>query len=112
MKRIFTGILVALLLAAGVAVFAAIKDGPAAKETSASGVSTDDPKVSQKNSQPVLPTVSVPADAKEAKLLMEINQVIFQVTQEALQRPKDQRMTAEEISALVRSRVKELQSGR
>lgn len=118
MKKIITGIcLIALLAGVGAAVFAANKDTPAAKESSASAAedssaSTDDSKVSESSSQPAVPAISVPADAEEAKLLMEVNQVILQVQKEAQARRGDQRMTAEEISALVRSRVEEVASRR
>lgn len=59
---------------------------------------------------PALPTPSLPANAEDAKVLMEINQIIFEVTQQAMQRPKTDRMTAEEIDALIRSRIEELKA--
>lgn len=40
--------------------------------------------------------------------MMAINQIIFEITQDAINRPKDQRMTSEEINALIQSRIKEL----
>jgi hypothetical protein len=112
-KIIIAGTCLIALLAAGVTAFVANKETPAAKHPSTSAsAAAHETKVSGGNSEAVVPSVAVPADAEEAKLLMEINQMILQVTQEALERPKDQRMSAEEISAMVRSRVEELESRR
>ncbi len=54
------------------------------------------------------PTPSLPAGSEDAETVMAINQIIFEVTQDAINRPKDQRMTSEEINALIQSRIKEL----
>ena len=54
------------------------------------------------------PTPSLPAGSQDAETVMAINQIIFEVTQEAINRPKDDRMTSEEISALIQSRIEEL----
>jgi hypothetical protein len=54
------------------------------------------------------PTPSLPAGSEDAETVMAINQIIFEITQDAINRPKDQRMTSEEINALIQSRIKEL----
>lgn len=106
MKKVVAGIcLASLLVVAGITAFAANRDVPK------SAASTDS-KTSENDSQAAVPANSVPADEEDAKLLLEINEVIFQVTQEAIQRPNDQRMTPDEISALIRSRIEELEARR
>lgn len=56
-----------------------------------------------------IPEIELPEGASEhAKRLVEINQIIAEVTQEAINRPKDQRMSSEEISQLIRTRIEEI----
>lgn len=77
-----------------------------------SGASPDE-VVAEQGSPSLIPDSSESVEGgDEAELLMEINQVIFEVTQEAIARPSDQRMTSEEIAALIRSRIEELKQAR
>lgn len=56
-----------------------------------------------------IPEIQLPEGASEdAKRLVEINQVIAEVTGEAIKRPKDQRMSSEEISQLIQTRIEEI----
>ena len=55
-------------------------------------------------------TVSSPTSVEDAQLLMEINKAIAEVTQEAMQRPKEDRMTAEEINARIRQKIDEIKA--
>jgi hypothetical protein len=109
MKKIVAGIgVAALLMVAGFFAFQMLDsdDESASPEPSVS----ESPEASATPTPLVLPTASLPPGADDARLLMEINQVIFQVTQEAAQRPSDQRMTAEEINELIRSRIEEIRA--
>ncbi|MDQ4148518.1 MAG: hypothetical protein M3164_00755 [Actinomycetota bacterium] len=111
MKKLVVGIcVVAVLIAGGIAAFVASRSKPAGQERPAQATSADASKTSNQGSNLVLPGAGAvdPNDPEQVKRLKEVNQVIFEVTQEALKRPKDQRMTPEEISALVRARIQEL----
>ena len=110
MKKIVAGICVAALLV--VAGFFALRalDSEDESASPAPSPSEEGPEATATPSPLVLPTASLPAGADDARLLMEINQAIFQVTQEAAQRPSDQRMTSEEINELIRSRIEEIRA--
>lgn len=58
---------------------------------------------------PAFPTPSTAGDRPEARRLAEVNRIIAEVTEEAMQRPKDQRMTADQINELINSRIEQLQ---
>ena len=55
-----------------------------------------------------LPETDIKSD--EANQLMQLNQIVFEVAQQNARLPKDQRMSTEEIKALIRQRVQELQA--
>lgn len=109
MKKIVAGIGVAVLLVvAGLFAFQVLDSDE--EPASPAPTPSESREASPTETPLVLPTASLPAGADDARLLMEINQVIFQVTQEAAQRPSDQRMTAEEINQLIRSRIEEIRA--
>jgi hypothetical protein len=91
-----------LVVLAGVVAFAVLRDTTATDASSSTEAAED-----QKAAPEPAPS---PATAEEARLLLEINQVIAEVTKEAIERPKDQRMTKEEINALITSRIEELKA--
>lgn len=101
--KIVSGIALVAVLLAGVAAFAVGADGasePASKE------STETVEIP---ASPAVPLPSMPAEIQqEAQLLVGVNQVIAEVTKEAMERPKDERMTPEEIRALIRERIAQL----
>ncbi len=79
--------------------------------TSPSAATSPSPGASGSPTAPgavAFPTPSLPAGSEDAETVMAINQIIFEITQDAINRPKDQRMTSEEINALIQSRIKEL----
>lgn len=55
-----------------------------------------------------IPTISIPPglSAEKAEKVIALNQAILEVTQEAVKRPPGDRMTAEEINELIRTRIK------
>lgn len=57
-----------------------------------------------------IPTISIPPglSAEKAEKVIALNQVILEVTQEAVKRPPGERMTTEEINELIRTRIKEI----
>ena len=118
-KKVLAGIcLVAVLLIGGIVAFAiGNNDSGKADEQSAASSPTGSatsPSAGAAGTAggsaavPVFPTPSLPAGSEDAKTALAINQIIFEVTQEALDRPKDQRMTAEEINARIQTRIEEL----
>lgn len=119
-KKILAGIcLVAVLLIGGIVAFALGNNdsgsaGEQSSATSPTGSAASPSAGATQNAEapttgvPVFPTPSLPAGSEDAKTALAINQIIFEVTQEALNRPKDQRMTAEEINARIQSRIEEL----
>ena len=111
MKKTLTIIgLIALLAVGGVALLVATKDKPAEKERAAQAASKDSSDASAQDAQVAIPSGADPNDPERVKRVKEVNQVIAQVMQEAASRPKDDRMTPEEISALVRARIQELRA--
>jgi hypothetical protein len=89
------------------------REAPSASETgSAASPSTGASGSPTAPGAVAFPTPSLPAGSEDAETVMAINQIIFEVTQEAINRPKDQRMTSEEISALIQSRIEELRERR
>ena len=111
MRKIVTvGCVVAVLAAGGVAAFLVAQDKPAGERPAAASRGRS---ASSGNESPaIVPSSPNPEDSERVKRLKEVNQAIFEVTQEAARRPKDQRMTPEEISALVRARIQELAANR
>ena len=119
-KKILAGIcLVAVLLIGGIVAFALGNNdsgsaGEQSSATSPTGSAASPSAGAAENAEapatgvPVFPTPSLPAGSEDAKTALAINQIIFEVTQEALNRPKDQRMTAEEINARIQTRIEEL----
>lgn len=101
--KILSGIALVAVLLAGVAVLAIGADGtsePASKEAT---------EAAEMPASPTVPLPSMPAEIQqEAQLLVGVNQVIAEVTKEAMERPKDERMTPEEVRALIRERIAEL----
>lgn len=98
----------------GVGLIALLSIGGAAFAVSGVGTSepasTDSAETAAQQEGPVVPVPSMPAELQEdAQRLIEVNQIISEVTQEALDRPKDDRMTPEEVGALVRERIAELE---
>jgi hypothetical protein len=71
-----------------------------------------DPEAVGAGSVPVtqfpIPTISIPPglSAEKAEKVIALNQAIIEVTQEATRRPPGDRMTAEEINELIRTRIK------
>lgn len=59
---------------------------------------------------PAIPTPSLSPGSEEAARALEIQRIIFEVTQEAIKRPKDDRMSAEEIEAAINTRITELKA--
>lgn len=53
-----------------------------------------------------VPSIPLPADAEQAKKVAALNEVIVAVTQEAMKRPAGERMTQEQISELIRTRIR------
>lgn len=116
-KLIVGACLAVVLLIGGILAFTLNGDDPSGRdrEESSSSETTPAPSVSAvASATPAVPgavaypTPSLPADSDDAETVMAINQIVFEVTQEAINRPKDDRMTSEEISALIESRIKEL----
>lgn len=101
--KIVSGITLVAVLLAGVAVMAVGADGksePTSKEST---------EAAETPASPVVPMPSMPAEIQqEAQLLVGVNQVIAEVTKEAMERPRDDRMTPEEVRALIRQRIAEL----
>lgn len=101
------GVLALLAIAAAMAFFTinGAEDSRSAVEVPL----TDSPATSSETPVlPALPTPSLNPGSEDAERLMEINRIVFEVTQEAIARPKEDRMTREEIDALIRSRIEEL----
>lgn len=101
--KIVSGIALVAVLLAGVAAFAFGADGasePAPEEST---------EAAEMPASPAVTLPSMPAEIQqEAQLLVGVNQVIAEVTKEAMERPKDERMTPEEIRALIRERIAQL----
>lgn len=56
------------------------------------------------------PSVTAPADPEEAQIMAEINKAIADVTAEAAARPKDDRMTPEEVEERIRQKIDEIRA--
>lgn len=107
MNKLVVGICLTAVLAAGGIAFAASNRGPEAKQTPpAEQASADTEKSDQ--TLPGVPTISLPADTDEAKALLQVQQMIAEVTREAMERPRADRMSAEEVKEMVLSRIEEL----
>ncbi|MEX2586604.1 MAG: hypothetical protein WD602_01235 [Actinomycetota bacterium] len=92
------------LLSAGAAAFGVGAIGtsePAPAEETEAAEAPADPAVT-------LPSVSPEAQV-EAERLVDISQVISEITQEALERPREERMTPEEARELILGRMGELE---
>lgn len=101
-SKVAAGLALVVAVAAAIA-FATLRDsgppGPASVTPAADTGTTTNP-------------AAPPVSAEDAELLAEINQVITEVTKEALERPEDQKMTAEEIQQRITSRIEELKAQR
>ena len=102
--RFHRTLLIAVVLMAALAACGDAGDDSASPKAAASTSSETSAKASG-----AIPEIELPEGAsKDAQKLVEINQIIAEVTQEAINRPKDQRMSSEEISQLIRTRIEEI----
>ena len=110
MKKLVAALcLVAVLAGAGFVGYSMNRSGSGGEQRPASGSTSADRAASQQELGSRLPS-SIPANDEESTQLVALNQLIFEVAQENARRPESERMTPEEIRALVRSRVEELQA--
>lgn len=116
-KHIAGAFLAAVLLIGGILAFNLLRDDASSRDRDDASASettpTPSPSAGASASAPVpgavaFPTPSLAGGSDDAETVMAINQIIFEVTQEAINRPKEDRMTSEEISALIETRIKEL----
>lgn len=105
MRKVAIGMLLVVVLVGGTIAAVAASNGAKAQPKAPAQAGSGSPA---KVVQPVVPTISVPADAKDAQALVEINQMIAKVMQEAAQRPPDQQMTQEQIKQMVISKVEDI----
>lgn len=109
MKKAVMGIgLLALILIGGAFAFVANQDQPAGEKSSASEAAPASGNAATDGE----PVASAPVDGEDAQLFMEINQAIFEVTQEAAKRPQNDRMTSEEVNQLITSKIQEIKRNR
>lgn len=105
--KIVSGVVLIAVLVAGVGVLAVGADGASKPESKESAEAPTE--AAETPDSPLVPLPSMPAELQqEAQLLVGVNQVIAEVTKEAMERPKDDRMTPEEVRALIRERIAEL----
>lgn len=96
---------VAVVLVAALAACGNSGDDSAAPKAAASTA----PAESSAKASAAIPEIELPEEASEdAKRIVELNKIIAEVTQEAINRPKDQRMSTEEVSQLIRTRIEEI----
>ena len=95
---------IAVLAVGAFSAFFMTRGDAAAPESAAAPASAD----SSKPDAPVVPNLDLRAGGNDAQLLTEINQIILDVTQQAVSRPKEERMSSEQVAALIRSRIDEL----
>ena len=104
-KTVVISVVALAVLAVGAfSAFFVTKGDAAVPESAAAPASAD----SSKSEAPVVPNLELPAGGEDAQLLTEINQIILDVTQQAVNRPKEERMSSEEVAALIRSRIDDL----
>lgn len=110
-SRVLNGCLIATLMISGLAGCGSGEGAEATGKVAATPASTNEgvPSAGQAG-KPVIPSIEVSGDANQARMLTEINQAMADVTKEALSRPKDDRMTAEEIDLLIRSRIEQIKA--
>lgn len=101
MKRTIAAIcLIAAVGVVGAFVWVASSDTP--KEvlpaTATAGTDSGSPEVS----------AALAANSTPAEKAIAVNKIIVEVTQEAVSRPSDQRMSAAEVEGLIRSRIKQI----
>jgi predicted dinucleotide-binding enzyme len=109
-SRVVAGLLVASGCAVTAAVWISSNDSPASlnsAQPATAGSAANITGAATESAVLALPTPSVPGAAQQ---ISDINKIISEVTQLAVQRPKDQRMSAEEIDALITSRIEELKA--
>ncbi|HEX2149798.1 MAG TPA: hypothetical protein VHI31_06475 [Actinomycetota bacterium] len=103
-KTVVMSFVAVAVLAVGAFTAFFVTKGDTAAEGPAATASAD----ASKSAAPVVPNLDLPAGGNDAQLLTEINQIILDVTQQAVNEPKEERMSSEEVAALIRSRIDDL----